>query len=170
MRLIITNFTTNKKNPITYLIKAIICILISIIGFIFDKKLLIKIIISIFPFLILAYSIKVYIMAFKLIKTDKKHFLIFLVQALVLSIISIYILFNPINTISIILKGIGLLILFSSISNFLLTNRLPILSSIVGLIFFLIPNFIINILQTILLLIILIYGLVQLSIYHSLKK
>ena len=89
-----------KKNYLKDLILGIVLVLVSISGLFMNSKLILKILMYLVPIGLLLYSLNIYKMAFNLRKTDPKHFVIFLIQALILTLLAIYVLIFPIKSLS----------------------------------------------------------------------
>ena len=164
--IIISNYNKNDAKP-SNLIFGILMILISLSGLFMGSTLALKLLVYIFPIIILIFSIKSYKMAQYFFKKDIKRFIIFITQAIFLTTFALYILFFPIESLNFIIIGIGILTLISNINNMIIYNskRLSFTSFIFSLICMLFSKQIINIFYTILLLFILFIGISKTTTY-----
>ena len=145
MRTIIYTNNFNKKNKISELILGIIMIILAVTGLFMDSKLILKLVMYIIPFIMLLYTIKPYKMASYFFKKDTKRFIVFLVQAIIITISALYILFFPIESLNYIIIVIGILLIINSINNMLLTTKtLSFFPFLFGIICILFSNGIIN--------------------------
>ena len=115
----------------------------------------------------LLYSIKPYKVAFYFLRKNIKRFIAFLIQAILLTIISLYILIFPVESLNYIIMIIGGLLLINSINNMILTNSkaLSLFPFILGSICILFSNQLIRIFYTFILLLILFIGISKLTTY-----
>ena len=162
----------NKQGKITDLILGITMILVAFSGLFMGSTLVLKLIMYIFPIIILLYSIKPYKIAFYFLKKDFKRFIAFIIQAIFLTISALYILFYPVESLNYIIVFIGILAIINSINNMLLTNskRLSFMPFLFGTICVLFSNQIINFFYTILLIFILFTGISKIITYNYYKK
>ena len=157
----------NYNNKISDLIFGILLIVISFSGLFMGSKLLLKLIMYIIPFIMLLCTIKPYKMAKYFFNKDIKNFIIFLSQAIVLTIGALYVLFFPIESLNYIIIIIGLLLIIHSINNMLLTNSktLSFFPFILGFICVLFSNSIINTFYTLFLITTLFIGISKVTNY-----
>jgi len=172
MKTIIYTNNFNNKGKITELILGIVMILVALSGLFMGSTLLLKLIMYILPVILLLYSIKPYKMAFYFFKKNIKRFLIFIIQAIILTISAIYILFYPVESLNYIIIIIGVLSLINSINNMILTNSkyFSFLPFLFGTICILFSNQIISIFYTLLLLFILFIGVSKTTSYIHKNK
>lgn len=172
MKTIIYSSNSTNKGKVTDLILGILMILISFSGLFMGSKLVLKLIMYIFPIIILLYSIKPYKVAIYFFRKDFKRFVIFLIQAILLTISALYILFYPVESLNYIIIFIGLLSIISSINNMVLTSskRLSFIPFLFGAICILFSNQIINFFYTILLIFILFTGISKIITYNHYNK
>jgi len=169
--IIISNYNKNKP-AISNLIFGILMILISLSGLFMGSTLVLKLLMYIFPVIILICSIKPYKMAIYFLKKDLKRFIIFITQAVFFTLSAIYMLFFPTESLNYIIIGIGILTLISNINNMILysKNRLSFTSFIFSAICILFSKQIINMFYTILLLFILFLGISKTTTYFIQKR
>ena len=166
MRTIIYTNNFNKKNKISELILGIIMIILAVTGLFMDSKLILKLVMYIIPFIMLLYTIKPYKMASYFFKKDTKRFIVFLVQAIIITISALYILFFPIESLNYIIIVIGILLIINSINNMLLTTKtLSFFPFLFGIICILFSNGIINTFYTIFLIFVLFTGISKVTNY-----
>lgn len=161
-----------KKNYLKDLILGIILVLVSISGLFMNSKLILKILMYLVPIGLLLYSLNIYKMAFNLRKTDPKHFVIFLIQALILTLLAIYVLIFPIKSLSYIIIIFGVFLIVSGINQMMLTksSMLSFPSFFIGILCLLFSNQIINTFYTLFLIIILCVGLSKIFNYFYFRK
>lgn len=172
MKTIIYTNNQNKKGKISELILGTIMIILAFTGLFFDSKLILKLVVYIIPFIILLYTIKPYKIALYFLRKNIKRFIIFLIQAIILDVSAIYILFFPIESLNYIIIVVGILLIINNINNMMLTNSKPIsfISFLFGIICILFSNQIINTFYTIFLIFILFTGIYKVTTYIYLKK
>lgn len=171
MKTIIYSKSINNKSKITDLILGILMVLVAFSGLFMGSKLVLKLIMYIFPIIILLYSIKPYKIAIYFFKKDFKRFIAFIIQAILLTLSALYILFYPVESLNYIIVFIGILAIINSINNILLTSskRLTFIPFLFGAICILFSNQIINIFYTILLIFILFTGISKIITYKHKK-
>ena len=151
----------NKKNNISDLIIGILLLTIAFSGLFMNSKLILKLVMYLIPIALLVYSINLYKIAFGLSKTDKKHFILFLMQAILLTLIAIYIVFFPIDSLNYIIIFLGSILIINSINTMILTDSkaLSFMPFLFGIILILFSNQIINTFYTLFLIILLFLGI-----------
>lgn len=167
------SFEKRKKSDFFDLILGIIFIIISISGLFMGSKLILKILMYIIPIAILLYAGNIYRIAFSLAKTDKKHFIIFLIQGIILTTVSIYSLLFPLESLNYIVIFIGAILIINSLNTMMLTNSRTIsfMPFFIGIILILFSNQIINTFYTLFLIILLFIGISKLtSFFYKLKQ
>lgn len=148
-----------SKELIYDLILGIILVLISISGLFFGSKLLLKIGIIIFPLLLLIYGINLLMISSSLLKNFPKQASSFAIQAILALIVAIYIILNPIETLSYILIIAGCFIIFNSIFKILLFGSyVPVTTLLIGIIMVLFSNELINIMYYFIMILVLMAG------------
>ena len=148
------------------LIQGIILSIIAILGIFCGSKLLLKIIIFIFPLFILTYAVNLFSMGFAIIKTDRNHGISFFIQASIYTLLAIYILLNPIETLGFILVITGIIIIANALSKMLyFPNYMPIGSLVCGIILIVFSETLIDIFYTVVMIFLLFYGVSKIS--HS---
>lgn len=167
MKTIIYSNNISKKGKITDLVLGILMILVAFSGLFMGSTLVLKIIMYIFPVIILLYSIKPYRIAFYFFKRDFKRFIPFIIQAVLLTLSALYILFYPVESLNYIIVFIGVLLIINSINNMLLTSskRFAFIPFLFGAICILFSNQIISFFYTILLIFILFTGISKIITY-----
>lgn len=169
----VNNNKFNKKNNIGDLIIGLLLLIISFTGLFMNSKFILKLVMYLIPIALLLYALNTYKIAFALRKTDKKHFIIFLIQAIILTITAIYVIFFPIESLNYIIIFIGLILIFNSINTKLLTGStfLSFTPFLIGLLLVLFSNQIINTFYKLFLIILLFIGLTKISrfLYKSKK-
>ena len=153
-----------KKELITDLIQGIILLIIACSGLFFGSKLLLKIVIFIFPIFILTYAVNLFSMGISIIKTNTKQGLSFFIQSFIVTLFAVYIILNPLNTLGFVLVAIGALILANAIIKMIyFPNYLPIGSFIFGGILILFSNFLIDVFYFLVMIILLMIGISKIS-------
>lgn len=172
MKTIIYSNSINKKGKITDLVFGILMILIAFSGLFMGSTLVLKLIMYIFPIIILLYSIKPYKVAVYFFRKDFRRFIVFLIQAILLTLSALYILFFPVESLNYIIVFIGILLIINSINNLLLTSskRLSFIPFLFGSFCILFSNQIINFFYTILLIFILFTGISKIISYSYYNK
>ena len=172
MKTIIYSNSINKNGKITDLVFGILMILIAFSGLFMGSTLVLKLIMYIFPIIILLYSIKPYKVAVYFFRKDFRRFIVFLIQAILLTLSALYILFFPVESLNYIIVFIGILLIMNSINNFLLTSskRLSFIPFLFGSFCILFSNQIINFFYTILLIFILFTGISKIISYSYYNK
>lgn len=147
-------------------------ILVAFSGLFMGSTLVLKLIMYIFPIIILLCSIKPYKIAIYFFRKNFKRFIAFLIQAVALTLSALYILFFPVESLNYIIVFIGILSIINSINNTLLTNskKLSFIPFLFGAICILFSNQIINFFYTILLIYILFTGISKIVTYTYYKK
>lgn len=166
------NNTFNKKSNISDLIIGIFLLIISFTGLFMNSKLILKLVMYIIPIALIAYALNIYKIALSLRKTDKKHFIIFLIQGIILTIVAIYVIFFPLESLNYILVFIGLLLIINSLNTMMLINSrtLSFLPFLLGILLILFSSQIINTFYTLFLIILLFVGISKLiNYFYKLK-
>ena len=149
-----------QKELITNLIQGIIICCLAGSGLFFGSKLLLQVVIYIFPIFILTYSINLLSLGLGIIKTNHNQGISFFIQALIFAIFAIYIMINPIKSLNIALVIIGSLIVLNAvIKMFYYPDYLPLGSFIGGGILILFSETLIDLFYTIVMLFLLLYGI-----------
>ena len=161
-----------KKEVGYELFLGILLIVISISGLFFGSKLLLKMGIIIFPLLILCYGIKLLLISLSLLKNFPKQASSFIIQALLAFIIAIYIILNPIETLSLILIIAGAFIVANSIVKILLFGSyVPVTTLLLGILLMLFSNELINIMYYFVMVLVLMAGAGLItSSYYKIKN
>lgn len=169
----ISNNTSFRRSSISDLILGLIFVMIASSGLFLNSKLILKLVMYIIPFALLLYSLSIYKMAFNLKKTDKKHFIIFLIQAIFITFLAIYVIFYPLESLNYIIVLIGTLIMINSINRMIITNSkyLSFTPFLIGILLILFSNQIINTFYTLFLIILLFIGISKLiNFFYKIKK
>lgn len=163
----VNNNKYNRKNNLSDLIIGILLLVISLTGLFMNSKLILKVFMYIIPMALFLYSISIYKIAFSLRKTDVKHFVIFLIQGIILTLGSIYIILFPIESLNYIVIFIGIIIIINSINNMILNNLRSIgfIPFLLGILLILFSDQIIDTFYTLLLIILLFVGASKLIKY-----
>ncbi len=152
-----------KKDIILNIVQAVILLIISISG-ILGSKFLLKVGIIIFPVLLLSYAINSLTIAYDLKNINKNKAIGLLVESILIILIALYIIFNPINVINMAITLIGIIVLINGFIRMIYyPNSLPVGSLILGIILILFSSQLIDILYTVLMVILLIYGIIKMS-------
>lgn len=161
-----------RKELISDLIQGIILLIISCAGLFFGSKLLLKLVIYVFPLLIFIYATNIFTIGIKTLKISKKQGISLLIEAIAFALFAIYIFINPINTLGMILVIIGSVIIANAIMKMLIfTNYLPIGSFIFGGILIFFADGLINLFYTIVMIALLFYGISKISKFiYSIKN
>lgn len=170
--IIYTNNYNFKKNYLKDLIFGIVLVILSVMGLFMNSKLILKLFMYIVPIGLLLYSANVYKMAFNLRKTDAKHFIIFLLQAIFLTLLAVYVLIFPIESLNYIIIVLGIILIINSINQMIITS-IPALSFtpfFIGILCLIFSNQIINTFYTLFLIIIMLVGISKVLNYFYLKK
>ena len=143
---IFVNNDFKKKNGLGDLIIGLILFAISFSGLFMGSKFILKLVMYLVPFGLLLYALNILRIALSLIKTDKRHFVIFLIQAILIITGAIYVILFPIESLNYIIIFIGGIIIINSINTMLLTGTTffsfgPFL---IGILLILFSNSIIN--------------------------
>ena len=164
------NFTESlkesfRKFKLFNLIQGIILIIIGVAGLFFNAKIILRLAVYVLPLLLLSYVAKTLIMAYPLRKSDFKTFIVMIVQATMLLISAIYVIFYPFDTLQYLIMGIGVLLVMDSVVKFIYTQGsiYPVTSTILGLLCLVFPSQLINIFYKAVLAFILLLGLFKLS-------
>lgn len=152
---------SGKKNIIGDLIIGVLFLIISISGLFMNSKFILKLFMYIIPVALLLYAANIYRIAFKLIKTDKKHFIFFLIQALLITLCALYVILFPIESLNYIIIFIGVIFIINSINTMLLTrsNMLSFTPFLIGILLILFSNSIIETFYTLFLIVLLFIGI-----------
>lgn len=170
--IIYTNNYDFKKNYLKDLIFGIVLVILSVMGLFMNSKLILKLFMYIIPIGLLLYSANIYKMAFNLRKTDAKHFIIFLLQAIFLTLLAVYVLIFPIESLNYIIIVLGIILIINSINQMIITS-IPALSFtpfFIGILCLIFSNQIINTFYTLFLIIIMLVGISKVLNYFYLKK
>lgn len=161
-----------RKELITDLIQGIILLIISSAGLFFGSKLLLKLVIYIFPLFILTYAVNIFNLGLMTFKVTKKQGISSFIQAVIFAFLAIYIFINPISSLGMVLVVIGSIIVANAIMKMLLfPNYLPIGSFIFGGILIVFADGLINFFYTIVMIFLLLYGINKISKFiYSLKN
>lgn len=153
-----------QKELITNLIQGIILLIIAISGLFFGSKILLQLVIYIFPLFILTYAINLLSMGLTTIKIRRNQGISFLIQAALYTFFAIYILINPIESLGFVLIIIGITIVINAVIKMLyFPNYFPIGSIICGGLLILFSETLIDIFYTIVMVFLLIYGCSKIS-------
>ena len=147
----------NRKSSIIDLIIGIILFIISFTGLFMESKFILKLVMYLIPIGLLLYAINTYKIAFSLRKTDKKHFIIFLLQAIILTLGSLYVIYYPIESLNYIIIFIGTILIINSINTMMLTgsSALSFMPFLIGILLILFSNLIIDTFYTLFLIVLL---------------
>jgi len=164
---IYVNNNFNKKSSIGDLIIGILFLIISITGLFMNSKFILKLVMYLIPLALILYAIHTLRIALSLRKTDKKHFFIFLIQAIILILGAIYVVLFPIESLNYILIFIGAIIMINSLNAMMLTHSgcLSFIPFLTGMLLILFSNQIINTFYTLFLIILLFIGLSKISTF-----
>jgi len=165
-----TNKKQKKEDKYTSLTKGILALLVGISGLCFNSKLILKLFIYIFPIALIIYSATILRKAMYCFSKNRQEATSFLIKGLIPFIIALYIIFNPINTLSLIVTIIGFLILTNALWSFLLIGYIPIMQILIGIICISFAQVIINTFYTIFLIFVLIYGIYKTLEFVKLNK
>lgn len=153
-----------RKDLITDLIQGIILLIISCAGIFFGSKLLLKLIIYIFPIFILTYAVNLFSMGLGAMKTNSKQGISFFIQAIIFALFAIYIFLNPISSLGYVLVVLGIIILVNAFIKMLyFPNYLPIGSFIGGIFLITFADALINVFYTIVMIFLMLYGISKIS-------
>ena len=166
------NKNSFKKNSLSKLIIGILLLAISFSGLFLNSKLILKLVMYIIPIVLILYSINIYKIALSLKKTDKKNFLIFLIQAIILTLSGIYIILFPLESLNYIIIFLGIILIINSINTMILTNSkiLSFTPFLTGILLILFSNQIINTFYTLFLIILLFLGISKIISYFYMLK
>ena len=161
-----------RKELITDLIQGILLLVISCAGLFFGSKLLLKIIIYIFPLFILTYAINLFSMGISAIKNNQNQGISFFIQAAIFALFAVYIFFNPIDTLGFVLVVLGIAILANAVIKMIyFPNYMPIGSFIGGMLLILFSDFLIDIFYSIVMVFLLMFGISKISKFiYSINK
>ena len=162
----------NKNKGIGDLIIGILLLIISFTGLFMNSKFILKLVMYLIPIALLLYALNTYRIAFTLRKTDKKHFIIFLIQAIILTLVGIYIILFPIESLNYIIIFIGAILMINSINTMILTHSsiLSFTPFLIGILLILFSNQIINTFYTFFLIILLFVGISKVTnFFYKLK-
>lgn len=170
--IIYTNNYNFKKNYLKELILGIILVTLSIMGLFMNSKIILKLFMYIIPIGLLLYSINIYKMAFNLRKTDTKHFVIFLLQAIFLTLLAIYVLIFPIESLNYIIIVLGIILIINSINQMIITSSVALAFTpfFIGILCLIFSNQIINTFYTLFLIIVMLVGISKILNYFYFKK
>lgn len=163
-------FTDNLKESfrkfrLFNLIQGIILIIIGVTGLFFNAKIFLRLAVYVLPLLLLSYVAKTVMMAIPIRKSDFKSFVVMIIQAFLLLVSAIYVIFYPFDTLQYLVMGIGVLLVMDSVVKFIYTEGsvYPVTSTILGLLCLVFPNQLINIFYKAVLAFILIIGIFKIS-------
>lgn len=162
-----------KNKGLGDLIIGILFLIIAFTGLFMNSKFILKLVMYLIPIALLLYSIHILKLAFSLRKTDKKHFIIFLLQGILIILGALYVIIFPIESLNYIIIFIGALIIINSINTMLLTGSrfLTFTPFLTGILLILFSNQIINTFYTIFLIILLFVGISKVtSFIYKIKK
>ncbi len=161
-----------KKELITDLVQGIILLIISCSGLFFGDKLLLKLIIYIFPIFILTYSVNLFSLGIGTIKRHKRQSISFFIQSLFFALFAIYIFFNPISSLGFVFVALGVVILLNAIIKMIyFPNYVPLGSLIGAGLLILFADTLINLFYTMVMIILLFFGISKISKFiYSLKN
>lgn len=168
----VNNSNYNKRKDISDLILGILFTLLSFTGLFMDSKLILKLVMYLIPIALILYSFHLYKLAFALKRTDKKHFSIFLIQGIILSLIAIYVLIFPIQSLNYILIFIGVILIINSINKMMLAGTTPFsfFPFLLGILLMLFSSQIINTFYTLFLIVLLFTGISKIIQYFYRKN
>ncbi len=148
-----------QKELLTDLIQGIIITIIAVAGLFFGSNLLLKLVIYIFPILIMTYAVNLFSMGLPVIKVQRNQGISFFVQAALITLLALYILFNPIDSLGFVLIILGALIIANAVIKMIyFPNYLPISSFICGGLLMLFSEALINLFYMVVMIFLLIYG------------
>ena len=148
------NFKRNKKREVFDLILGIIFIIIGFSGLFLGSTFVLKLVTYIIPLILIISAIKTYKLSYSLKKTDFKHCIVFLIQAIILTILSIYIIIFPLKSLNYIVIILGVLSLLNSLNQMFISNikTISFIPFVIGILCILFSNQIINTFYTLFLL------------------
>ncbi len=153
-----------QKEMITDLVQGIILLIIAVAGLFFGSKLLLKLVIYIFPLFILTYAINLFSMGMGILKVNRSQGISFFIQALIFAIFAIYIFWHPINTLGFVLMVLGGLIIINAIIKMIyFPNYLPIGSFICGGLLIIFSEALINFFYAVVMIFLLFLGIGKIS-------
>lgn len=160
-----------RKELITDLVQGILLLVIACSGLFFDSKLLLELIIYIFPIFILTYAVNLFWMGIGTLKYKISQSIIFFIQSLLFILFAIYIILNPIGSLGYVLVIIGSIIIINALIKMLyFPNYFPVTSFIGGGILILFADALINFFYSIAMVILLILGVSKISKFiYSIK-
>ena len=168
--IIYTNKNYKKEDKFTLLTKGILALIVSIAGLCFNSKLILKLFVYIFPIGLIIYSLTILRKCLYCFSKNKKEAVSFLIKGIIPLLIAIYIIFNPINTLSLIITIIGSIILINALWSFLILGYLPIAQIIIAILCISFSNAIINTFYNLFLIFVFIYGLYKVFEFIRLNK
>jgi hypothetical protein len=119
---VFVNNNFKRKNSFGDLIIGLLLFAISFSGLFMGSKFILKLVMYLVPIGLLLYSLNILKIAISLFKTDKKHFVIFLIQAFLIMVGAIYVIWFPIESLNYIIIFIGGILIINSINTMLLTG------------------------------------------------
>lgn len=160
-----------RKELITDLVQGILLLVIACSGLFFDSKLLLELIIYIFPIFILTYAVNLFWMGIGTLKYKVSQSITFFIQSLLFILFAVYIILNPINSLGYVLVIIGSIIVINAFIKMLyFPNYFPLASFIGGGILILFADALINFFYSIAMVLLLIYGVSKISKFmYSIK-
>lgn len=153
-----------RKELITDLVQGIILLIIACSGLFFGSKLLLKLIIYIFPIFILTYAVNLFSMGIGAMKISKRQGISFFIQSLFFALFAVYIFLNPISSLGYVLVILGIIILINAFIKMLyFPNYLPIGSFIGGGLLIIFADALVNFFYTIAMIFLMFYGISKIS-------
>lgn len=147
------------KDKITNLIEGITAIIVGILGLSMDQNFFLKVAIYIIPIAILLHVLRRVFLLIKNIE-NKRAIVGEVIQLMIMIIFSMYILFNPIDSLAILLQVFGIFILIKAILIVITTNYpIPLGTILIGILLTFFATNIIGALYIIFFVIVLVYGL-----------
>jgi len=143
---IFVNNQFKRKNSLGDLIIGLLLFIIAFSGLFMGSTFILKLVMYLIPIGLLIYALNIFKIALSLIKTDKKHFFIFLIQTFLIIALAIYVIWFPIESLNYIIIFIGGILIINSINTMLLTgtSTLSFGPFLLGIFLILFSNSIIN--------------------------
>lgn len=153
-----------EKTQIYGLLQGILFLIISIAGLFFESKILLKIVILLFPLSMFIYAARLLSIAYGIFKLDKSIAYTYLLQGVLMILGGGYILFNPLESLNVCLTAIGIIIIINSVLKMTyMKSYLPVGSIILGILLMLFPAGLIDTFYKIFLVFLLIYSIGKIS-------
>ncbi len=149
-----------RDEMVTNFIQGLILVTIALLGIIFGQKILLKLIIYIFPLFILTYAVNLFIMGLRSLKINMKTAISFFIQAVIPFGLALYIFFDPISSLGLVLVIIGILIILNGIIKMIyFPDYIPVSAFITGGMLILFSDFLINLFYTMVMVFLLFVGI-----------